>query len=253
MLMSPFIVALGFAALPALGNFLGGLLSETARASDRTLSFALHLAAGIVLAVVGLELVARGLESAVPAWMLVMALIGGGLFAVFLDLLLAHIRYRFGRGGEGTGPWMIYVGVAADLFSDGIMIGAGAAVATSLALLLALGQVVGDCRRGLPRAPISGVSGSAYPPVTDRGFVCAADFFRRLHNLTATVLDRSSRLHIVCSDSMPAGAAWSCDPLSTALTNLLFARGALRAGGECTEHVLCGRKVKPPLQERQQQ
>lgn len=146
--MSRFIVALGFAALPALGNFLGGLLSEVAHVSERTLSFALHLAAGVVLAVVGLELFGRGLESAAPAWMLVMALIGGGLFAVFLDLLLAHIRYRFGGGAEETGPWMIYAGVAADLFSDGVMIGAGAAVATSLALLLALGQIVGDLPEG---------------------------------------------------------------------------------------------------------
>ena len=44
--------------------------------------------------------------------------------------------------------WMIYVAVAVDLFSDGLMIGAGSAVATSLALVLALGQVLADVPEG---------------------------------------------------------------------------------------------------------
>jgi len=43
---------------------------------------------------------------------------------------------------------MIYVAVAVDLFSDGLMIGAGSAVATSLALVLALGQVLADVPEG---------------------------------------------------------------------------------------------------------
>jgi ZIP family zinc transporter len=46
------------------------------------------------------------------------------------------------RGDDRTSMWMIYVAVAVDLFSDGLMIGAGSAVATSLALVLALGQVL---------------------------------------------------------------------------------------------------------------
>ena len=54
------------------------------------------------------------------------------------------------RGGEEDRQrmWMIYFAVSADLFSDGIMIGAGAAVAPSLALILALGQVLADLPEG---------------------------------------------------------------------------------------------------------
>jgi ZIP family zinc transporter len=39
--------------LPAVGNVAGGLLAEMVPVSERVLSLALHLAAGIVLAVVG--------------------------------------------------------------------------------------------------------------------------------------------------------------------------------------------------------
>jgi ZIP family zinc transporter len=44
--------------------------------------------------------------------------------------------------------WMVYVAVAIDLFSDGLVIGAGSAVATGLALVLALGQVLADVPEG---------------------------------------------------------------------------------------------------------
>ncbi len=54
--MSGYLLVLGLAALPAAGNFAGGVLAEVFRVSERALSLALHLAAGIVLAVVGLEL-----------------------------------------------------------------------------------------------------------------------------------------------------------------------------------------------------
>jgi hypothetical protein len=50
--------------------------------------------------------------------------------------------------GDRSGMWMVYLAVAVDLFSDGLMIGAGAAVTTSLALVLALGQVLADVPEG---------------------------------------------------------------------------------------------------------
>lgn len=53
--MYDFIIVLAIAAMPALGNFAGGLLAEAVPVSRNTLSLALHAAAGIVLAVVGVE------------------------------------------------------------------------------------------------------------------------------------------------------------------------------------------------------
>lgn len=71
---------------------------------------------------------------------------------------------------------MIYFGVAMDLFSDGIMIGAGSTVSFGLALLLALGQVVGDIPegfavianfkdKGIPRAKRLIISASFAAPI----------------------------------------------------------------------------------------
>ncbi len=60
--------------LPAVANFAGGAAAEVLDVSDRTLSLALHLAAEIVLAVVGLELMPEALE-ATPAWVPLLAFV----------------------------------------------------------------------------------------------------------------------------------------------------------------------------------
>ena len=57
--MSDDLLVLRIAMMPAAGNFLGGLVAEMFRVSARTLSRALHAAAGIVIAVVGIELMPR--------------------------------------------------------------------------------------------------------------------------------------------------------------------------------------------------
>jgi len=44
--------------------------------------------------------------------------------------------------------WMIYIAVALDLVSDGLVLGAGSAVSLSLALVLASGQVLADVSEG---------------------------------------------------------------------------------------------------------
>ena len=54
--MAELLVVLGLATIPAAANLAGGLLAEVRPVSDRTLSLALHGAAGIVLAVVAIEL-----------------------------------------------------------------------------------------------------------------------------------------------------------------------------------------------------
>ncbi len=58
-----YLAVLAFAALPALGNFAGGLLAEVLRPSRRLLSLALHAAAGIVLSVVAVELMPQALQA----------------------------------------------------------------------------------------------------------------------------------------------------------------------------------------------
>ena len=146
--MNEYLIVLLLAALPALGNFAGGALAELLPVSRLTLNLALHAAAGVVVAVVAVELLPRALE-ADPPWLIVLSFVLGGAFFVAVDKGIEKLSEL--RGGEqgGAGPWVIFFGVAVDLFSDGVMIGTGSTVAVSLGLLLALGQVPADVPEGL--------------------------------------------------------------------------------------------------------
>jgi ZIP family zinc transporter len=160
-LINEWLWVLTLALMPVAGNFTGGLLAEYFTISPRTLSLALHLAAGIVLAVVSVELIPEALANG-PAWMMVLAFAGGGVFFIVIDSVINIAAKRTGRDEADAGPWAIFFGVAVDLFSDGVMIGAGSTVTFSLGLLLAMGQVPADVpegfatiasfrRRGVPR------------------------------------------------------------------------------------------------------
>ena len=63
-------------SLPALGNIAGGLVAEYFEISSDTLSLALYGAAGIILAVVGIELLPTTLE-ADPPWLALVAFLIG--------------------------------------------------------------------------------------------------------------------------------------------------------------------------------
>ncbi len=145
--MSDFLIVLAFAALPAAGNIAGGLAAEVFEVSDRVLSLALHLAAGIVLAVVGLELVPRALDSNHP-WLPVAAFVAGGAVFIGIERLIENIKNRLDTGDQATGPLAIFTGVSLDLLSDGVMIGTGSVVNPALGLLLAAGQVPADIPEG---------------------------------------------------------------------------------------------------------
>ncbi|WP_116049753.1 ZIP family metal transporter [Amycolatopsis palatopharyngis] len=147
-----FWMVLLLAAIPAAANFAGGLVAEVRPVSSRTLSFALHAAAGIVIAVVGLEVMPRAL-STTPAWVPMLAFIAGAGLFLGLDALSGYIKTRVGGDNSGSGsPWAIYGGVSLDLLSDGILIGTGSVVNPSLGVLLAVGQAPADAPEGFAAA-----------------------------------------------------------------------------------------------------
>jgi ZIP family zinc transporter len=145
--MQDYLIVLAFASLPAIGNFAGGLLAESFRLSKRLLSLALHGAAGIILAVVGVELMPQILQ-AQPPWVIILAFVAGGCFFVLMDQATHLVQHRLGKGKGNSAAWAIFFGVATDLFSDGLMIGAGSTITFNLAFLLALGQVTADIPEG---------------------------------------------------------------------------------------------------------
>ena len=147
--MSAFSNALLLALLPAAGNFGGGMLAEFLRTSKRAVSWALHAAAGIVIAVVAVEIMPEALPAA-PGWMLTLAFVLGGAFYLGVEWLVERAQARRGGGGDGESGsvWMIYFAVSMDLFSDGLLIGAGSAASASLGLALAVGQMLADVPEG---------------------------------------------------------------------------------------------------------
>ncbi len=145
--MPDFLIVLGLAALPAMANFVGGALAEVFPVSGRALSLALHLAAGVVLAVVGLELMPETLEASAP-WVPLLAFVAGGAAFISLDALIGYVQGRLGSSDEQSSAFAIFAGVSLDLFSDGVMIGTGSVLNPALGLLLALGQMPADVPEG---------------------------------------------------------------------------------------------------------
>lgn len=145
--MDGFALVVALAALPAAANFVGGVVSEVVDVSEKALSVALHLAAGIVFAVVGIELMPEALTGS-PAWVPITAFAAGGAGFIVLEHGLGRIKARLGAKGARTGPLAIFSGVSLDLFSDGVMIGTGTVLNPTLGLLLALGQVPADLPEG---------------------------------------------------------------------------------------------------------
>lgn len=53
-----------------------------------------------------------------PPWIPVLCFVIDGGFAVVVDRLTDLVQHRYGGGGSAD-AWMIFLGVAVDLFSDG--------------------------------------------------------------------------------------------------------------------------------------
>ncbi len=143
--MSELATVVSLALLPAAGNFAGGMLAELWRPSKINLNRALHASAGIVLAIVAIELLPHALQST-SGWVVGTAFGLGG--SAYLGLQTLALRAQPSGATDLARMWVIYIAVAVDLFSDGLMIGVGASLGTGLALLLALGQMLADVPEG---------------------------------------------------------------------------------------------------------
>ena len=136
------------ALLPGAGNFAGGMAAEFWKTSPRLLNWALHAASGIVIAIVAVELIPEAL-GALAGWWIAAAFAAGGVTYILLGSVTEGLQKGAGGGAEGRSRmWMIYIAVAVDLSSDGLMIGTGSAVSPGLAIVLAAGQVLADLPEG---------------------------------------------------------------------------------------------------------
>lgn len=146
--MSGFLTVLALALLPAGGNVVGSLLAEMVKTPAWLIGAALHAAAGIAIAVVSIELTPR-IIGELPPWLLVAAFLLGAAFSVGVVRGVKALNASSGGDKQtGAGPWMVYIAIAADLFSDGLLTGAGSAVASRLGFVLAASQFVANIPGG---------------------------------------------------------------------------------------------------------
>jgi ZIP family zinc transporter len=143
--MTDILVVLALAVLPALGNLAGTLLAEMVLPPRWVVGAALHGAAGIAIALITFDLMPLIIDT-VPLWNIVAAFALGAAVSVGLAYAIRSIGQR-SESGEFH-AWMIYMAIGADLFSDGMMTGAGTAVNINLGLLIALAQLVANIPGG---------------------------------------------------------------------------------------------------------
>lgn len=143
--MSDFMVLIAYALLPAVGNLIGGLLAESVRPPRWIIGAALHGAAGIAIALISIDLMPRILAD-VPMWGLVLAFLFGAGASFAMARGVSRMQSR--SGGDHFSAWMVYAAIGADLFSDGMMTGAGSAVALNLGLMLAAAQLLANIPGG---------------------------------------------------------------------------------------------------------
>ncbi|MCB2055074.1 MAG: hypothetical protein KDE35_12640 [Geminicoccaceae bacterium] len=144
--MTDYLVVLAIALLPAGGNVIGSLIAESARAPGWVVGASLHAAAGVAIAVVSIDLMPRIIDGT-PIGLAVLAFLAGAAFSVLLAKGVGLLRTRLRLRGS-AGAWMVYMSIAADLLSDGLMTGVGSSVSSALGLLLGASQVVANIPGG---------------------------------------------------------------------------------------------------------
>jgi len=133
---------LALALLPPAGSLVGSFLAENLRTPKWIVGAGLHAATGVAIAVVSIELMPRILPST-PKWIIGAAFFIGAAIALALALFARRVR-----GPGRSRAWMVCVAVVADLSSDGLMTGVGAAVASGLGFLIAVSQSVANIPGG---------------------------------------------------------------------------------------------------------
>jgi zinc transporter ZupT len=79
-----FATVLWLTSLPAIGNTVGTVIAEWMQVTERRLSLALHASAGVLLAVVAVELIPEALQKT-PPWLVTTSFVAGGLLFILLD------------------------------------------------------------------------------------------------------------------------------------------------------------------------
>ncbi len=132
--------------IPAVATLAGGVLVEFIPISKRFLSFVFHFSSGVLMGIIGIELVPQFLK-AQTQWIILLFFVLGGGFFLFVDWLTEFVNETLGDDDSGKSPWVVFLGMAVDLLSDGILIASGSTI-QNLGLPLAIASAIADFPEG---------------------------------------------------------------------------------------------------------
>ena len=138
-------------SLAALGNLTGVLIAERWGLSVDARSLMLYTSTGFILVAVTVELLPI-ISRTGPSWLIFILFFSGGFFSIGLDRFTGLVAARTPDGETVGSSRKIYIGVAIDLFTVGMMIGASTAITLALVLLLTLSQVSASIPEGFATA-----------------------------------------------------------------------------------------------------
>ena len=130
-----------FMLIPALVALGGGVLAMFWHPSHQMRSLIQHFAAGVVLAVLAVELLPEIGREHAPGFVLIAAFAAGSLFMYGMKLWTMHLEESQPVNVGGL-AWGLLIATFIDIAVDGFIIGAGFAAGGETGMILALGLSV---------------------------------------------------------------------------------------------------------------
>ncbi|MBV9577584.1 MAG: ZIP family metal transporter [Chloroflexi bacterium] len=149
--MIELLQVLGVALLAAVLTALGAPLAETQTLSNQVVSGALQLAAGLLTGIVLIELLPDALAVLPLPTVAIAVCLGAAAFVGFDYVSAWKAARQHDQDDASAASISLYVGIMADLFIDGLIIGVATSVGISNALPLAIAV-------GLGQAPLTFVA-----------------------------------------------------------------------------------------------
>jgi ZIP family zinc transporter len=139
--MNDFALVLAIASAIAVPLYLAGRLAETVELPHRAVSAALHLAAGVLTAIVAFTLMPPAVQLGPPQFVL-LAFVAGGAIVAAMEWLAA--RQQASKPATDAAPHSLglILGVLVDMAIDGVAIGIGSTLTLGTGLLLGLGLAI---------------------------------------------------------------------------------------------------------------